>query len=206
MQNQGKLALVCTDVQEGLVYALNTMARTTGREQLIEARIASIASLQAWCREQAIDVVHLAHERTDGKVTSASQTYSTPQNFVQFAHQFRPNWFAPTESAFDPRVSPLGGETVLCRSESDAFQKSDFATILRSRGIGSLFFTGALLEKCIRSTAESARTQGFESTIITDAILSEHDEEEVRQMLLSAQASGINIRTKEQLQQDILSA
>lgn len=150
-----KPALVLVDLQNDY---LNSPSLQPAAGELI----ARVAKLLDHCRTAAIPIIHvwttvhrepddrMPHWKRDGKWMCVDGTagHASP-------------------------LPPWPSETVLHKTVFSAFANGTLDTVLRDRGIDTLWLAGVQLQSCVRATALDAYQHGWTVWIIADAVGSE---------------------------------
>lgn len=71
--------------------------------------------------------------------------------------------------AYVPELPHGDGEPVVHKEHGDAFEETDFATVLAAGGVGHLVVAGAQTDACIRCTLHGAIVRGYDATLVSDA-------------------------------------
>ena len=66
-------------------------------------------------------------------------------------------------------VYPIDGEPVVDKPGKGAFYATDLESMLRNRGITSLFVTGVTAEVCVQTSVREANDRGFDALVLSDA-------------------------------------
>ena len=82
---------------------------------------------------------------------------------VHVGHQVRAG------GEFHTDVAPLPGETVIMKSEVNAFQGTELLATLREAGIRKLVLCGMQTHMCLEGAARAAADHDFECVVISDA-------------------------------------
>ncbi|MFE6891805.1 isochorismatase family protein [Streptomyces sp. NPDC057694] len=67
-----------------------------------------------------------------------------------------------------PELDPAPGEPVVAKTTSDAFLRTDLATVLGSLGVTEVLITGFATENCVETTARQALSRGFDLVLVAD--------------------------------------
>ena len=92
-------------------------------------------------------------------------------------------------------IAELGGKLILEKRQFDLFSNPACREVLNGFGPRQLYLFGATMEHDIQATALSARTVGYEVTIVSDATGSRGRTDEVRGVLLGR---GVRFETTEE--------
>jgi nicotinamidase/pyrazinamidase len=130
------------------------------------------------------------------------------------------DWHPPDHASFEAQGGPWpvhcvrgteGAEfhPAMCEIEIDAvvdvgrepedegysgFENSDLATILRERGVEEVYVCGLATDYCVRASAIDACREGFEVTVVEDAIRAvEVKEGDGRRALADMKAAGARV-------------
>jgi len=68
-----------------------------------------------------------------------------------------------------PELAPLPGEPVLDEPGKGAFCRTEFETLLTSRGLRQLVFAGVTTEVCVQTTMREANDRGYDCLLAYDA-------------------------------------
>jgi nicotinamidase-related amidase len=80
------------------------------------------------------------------------------------------------------------------------FEKSDLAEILRSRGVESVAVCGLATDYCVRASAIDARREGFDVTVVSDAVRPvEVEPGDGERALEDVRAAGAKVATSAEL-------
>lgn len=82
---------------------------------------------------------------------------------VHVGHQVRAG------GGFDAAVAPLEGETVVMKTEVNAFQGTGLNAILQEAGIRRLVLCGMQTHMCLEGATRAAADLGYECTVVADA-------------------------------------
>ncbi len=121
-----------------------------GRHPLVgpDAAADAAASVLARHREQGAPVIHVRHESPVGG------------GFLE----------AGTDGAqIDPRVAPVGDETVIVKHAPNSFVGTDLDDRLRALGDRPLLVAGMMTSMCVDATVRAAIDLGYDVTVIGDA-------------------------------------
>ena len=66
-------------------------------------------------------------------------------------------------------LAPRGGELVIDKNTSSAFNSTGIEWLLRNKGIETLIFGGMATDMCVEATARDAADRGFNAVIAEDA-------------------------------------
>ena len=69
-------------------------------------------------------------------------------------------------------LAPIPGETVIDKPGKGAFCRTEFETVLKSKGLHQLVFAGVTTEVCVQSTMREANDRGYDCLLATDATAS----------------------------------
>ncbi|WP_353942470.1 cysteine hydrolase family protein [Streptomyces sp. HUAS MG91] len=67
-----------------------------------------------------------------------------------------------------PELDPAPGEPLIAKTTSDAFLRTDLATVLGSLGVTEVLITGFATENCVETTARQALSRGFDLVLVAD--------------------------------------
>ena len=67
---------------------------------------------------------------------------------------------------------PIDGEPVIDKPGKGAFYATDMDTILKTRGIRQLVFTGVTTEVCVQTSVREANDRGYDSMVLSDCVAS----------------------------------
>jgi nicotinamidase-related amidase len=70
---------------------------------------------------------------------------------------------------FVPELVRDESEPLVPKHFSDAFEDSDFESVLAAAGVGHLIIAGAQTDECIRSSIHGAMVRGYDVTLVGDA-------------------------------------
>lgn len=75
----------------------------------------------------------------------------------------------PGSHGWELALEPVEGESLIRKTEDDAFVGTHLDTLLRDRGVGACSITGLLSEMCVAATARGALQRGFAVVIAHDS-------------------------------------
>ena len=67
---------------------------------------------------------------------------------------------------------PIEGEPIIDKPGKGAFYATDLDTILKTRGIRQLVFTGVTTEVCVQTSVREANDRGYDSMVLSDCVAS----------------------------------
>ena len=80
------------------------------------------------------------------------------------------------------------------------FEKSDLAEILRSRGVDRVAICGLATDYCVRASALDARSEGFDVTLVSDAVRGvEVEPGDSERAVEDMKAAGAEVATSQEL-------
>ncbi len=168
-----KTALLVIDMQ----YA--TACRTTGLGKLLKEKgqeelgtyrferiekwvVPNTLRLLVFFRKHGLKVIYIT-------VGSESSDYrDLPPNLRPLAQAVENREGLPNHNILD-ELKPAQGEPVLNKATMSAFNSSLIDSVLRSRGIEYLIFTGVSTNSCVEGTARDAADKGYHCIIAEDA-------------------------------------
>jgi nicotinamidase-related amidase len=109
-----------------------------------DAVVANIDSLVQRARDEGVPVVWVQH--SDEQLESGSDAWKIV-----------------------PELDPRGDEPLIAKSYGDAFEDTNFESVLSDLAVGRLIVTGAQTDACIRSTLHGAFARGYDATLVSDA-------------------------------------
>jgi biuret amidohydrolase len=71
-----------------------------------------------------------------------------------------------------PELPPRPGEPIIDKSTAGAFCHSDFDSLLRTRGVAHLLFTGCTTDVCVHTTLREAADRNYQCALVEDACAS----------------------------------
>jgi nicotinamidase-related amidase len=126
------------------------------------------------------DVMAGSHER-DAVVTNIAtlvdkaRSEEVPVIWVQHSSEGMPidseGW------QYVPELKLGESEPVVHKRYADAFEETDFESVLADRKIGRLVIAGAQTDECIRSTLHGAIVRGYDALLVSDAHTTEDQSE-----------------------------
>lgn len=75
-------------------------------------------------------------------------------------------------AALDSRIRMSGSEAVVRKCRPSAFSNDALESMLRERGVRTLYVLGVFAEGCVRATACDAVVRGYQVFVIEDAVAS----------------------------------
>src|SRR5215216_5357548 len=78
------------------------------------------------------------------------------------------------------------------------FEKSELANVLRERGVDKVYVTGLATDYCVRASAIDACREGFETTVVEDAIRAVNvDSDDGERAIADMKQAGAKVATSE---------
>lgn len=131
-------ALVIVDMQANAFMPPRSAYRIEEVAALLDGKAAE-------ARAAGVPVIFIQHEETEGDWKRGSA-----------------GW------AFDPRVAPKAGDTIVAKSHCDAFWDTNFAETLEELGVDALIIGGYASDYCVDTTIRAAASRGYAVTVIAD--------------------------------------
>ena len=136
----GDAVLIVIDAQEE--YGSAGALALSGLDPALQ----NIEGLLLKGRKDGAEVVHIAHEGSQGRA------FDPEQGGQIIGH-----------------VAPVDGETVLTKGLANAFAHTEFENHLAGIGRPHLVICGFMTHMCVSSTARAALDLGYETTVVSDA-------------------------------------
>ena len=111
-----------------------------------EIVVSNIQQLIKAARENHVPVIFVQHNEEEGEFLRAGETWQIL-----------------------PALTPMTGEPIIEKTESDAFFRTDLQQTLKELGISRLIITGMQSEFCVDATTRSADKHGYEPILVSDA-------------------------------------
>ena len=168
-----KTALLVIDMQYATACrtaGLGRFLKEKGQEELGAYRFDRIEKwvvpntlrLLDFFRKHGLEVIYIT-------VGSESSDYGDlPPNLRPLAQSVENREGLPNHNILD-EFKPAQGEPVLNKATMSAFNSSLIDSVLRSRGIEYLIFTGVSTNSCVEGTARDAADKGYKCIIAEDA-------------------------------------
>jgi nicotinamidase/pyrazinamidase len=121
-----------------------------------------------------------------------------PDHCVQGSRgaEFHPQLHVPRAELVLRKGYRCGIDSYSALRENDRMTRTGLAGYLRERGLTRLFLAGLALDFCVRYSAEDARAEGFEVTVIDDACRAIDVAGSLRAARTSFAKAGVLIRTE----------
>jgi nicotinamidase-related amidase len=165
-------ALMIVDMQyatgsrnEGLGKLLSEQ----GKSDLVQYRfdriedvvIPTIKRLLSFFRENQMAVVYLT-------MGASLKDYNDALPHLKALFQSSNNYVGSAEHRVLEDIKPQPGELVIHKTTVGAFSSTNLDSILWSKGLKSLLFTGISTNMCVETTARDAADKGFRCALIED--------------------------------------
>lgn len=165
-------ALIIVDMQyatgsrnEGLGKLLSEQ----GKSDLVQYRfdriedvvIPTLQRLLSFFRENQMAVVYLT-------MGASLKDYNDALPHLKALFQSSNNYVGSAEHRVLEDIKPQQGELVIHKTTVGAFSSTNLDSILWSKGLKSLLFTGVSTNMCVETTARDAADKGFRCTLIED--------------------------------------
>ena len=131
-------------------------------ERMSETVIPNTAKLQAWARENAIEVIHarIACLKEDGRDRSLSQK-KPGFNYLLLPKD-------RDDSQIVDAVGPEGDEIVVTKTTDSALTGTNLRMVLHNMGITDVIVAGIFTDQCISSSVRSLADESFGVVVVED--------------------------------------
>jgi len=164
-------ALICIDYINDIISEGGKLAGK-GYKSFADSHgtLGAVASLQAYCRERAIPVVHV-------RVGFDPQYLNHPKNSPLFAAAAQFNALASGShgTEFAASVRPAAGELVMHKPRVSAFYGTPMDSALRCLGVEQLMICGVATDLAVQSAARDAHDRDFSVVVVADACAAAND-------------------------------
>lgn len=165
-------ALILVDMQYATASrktGLGRLLREQGKDNLAKYRydriegvvVPTIQRLLSFFRKHHLVVVYLT-------MGSRSPDYSDALPHVKMLLQSCNNRVGTPENNILEEIRPEPGETVINKATISAFSSTNLDSILWTRGLRYLLFTGVSTNMCVETTAREAADRGFRCVLVDD--------------------------------------
>jgi len=131
-------------------------------ERMSETVIPNTAKLQAWARENGIEVIHarIACLKKDGRDRSLSQK-KPGFNYLLLPKD-------QDDSQIVDAVGPEGDEIVVTKTTDSALTGTNLRMVLHNMGITDVIVAGIFTDQCISSSVRSLADESFGVVVVED--------------------------------------
>ena len=131
-------------------------------ERMSETVIPNTAKLQAWARENGIEVIHarIACLKEDGRDRSLSQK-KPGFNYLLLPKD-------RDDSQIVDAVGPEGDEIVVTKTTDSALTGTNLRMVLHNMGITDVIVAGIFTDQCISSSVRSLADESFGVVVVED--------------------------------------
>ncbi len=94
---------------------------------------------------------------------------NVPVIYIQ--HNDAPGTFMEKDTVgwqYHRQIAPLADDTIVEKTESDAFFNTALGEVLKARGIQQLVLVGAQTDACVDTTCRRAFSEGYEVILVSD--------------------------------------
>lgn len=191
-------ALLVIDIQNTYLEEHKDPAEATRWAPFLERMhnivIPNTAALQAWARENGIEVLHarIACLKEDGRDRSLSQK-KPGFNYLLLPKDRE-------DSQIVDAVGPVGDEIVVTKTTDSALTGTNLRMILHNMGIRNVIVAGIFTDQCISSSVRSLADESFNVVVAEDCCAAATDalhrhELEVINMIYCHVASAEEVRS-----------
>lgn len=106
---------------------------------------------------------------TVGSLVERARAAGVALVYVQHDHvSYEP--LQPGQATWEihPQLAPRAGDHVVHKSASDAFYKTELASVLKTAGVNRLVVTGMQTEFCVDATVRAASSRGYDVVLVAD--------------------------------------
>lgn len=168
-------ALLIIDMQNGFC---GSVASHDGRMSEYREIIPRIAELADACRRQRVPIFHARMAALPGglsdsvawsrmRLRSSKHFDGTVQSLVTFPIE------GTAGAEFVSGLVPAPLDVVITKRRSSAFYGTDLDTLLRSKGIRTVLFTGCTTEGCVESSVRDASHRDYIPVVVRDCVASD---------------------------------
>ena len=131
-------------------------------ERMHEVVIPNTAKLQAWARDNGIEVIHarIACLKEDGRDRSLSQK-KPGFNYLLLPKDRE-------DSQIVDAVGPVGDEIVVTKTTDSALTGTNLRMVLHNMGIKDVIVAGIFTDQCISSSVRSLADESFGVVVVED--------------------------------------
>lgn len=131
-------------------------------ERMHEVVIPNTAKLQAWARDNGIEVIHarIACLKEDGRDRSLSQK-KPGFNYLLLPRDRE-------DSQIVDAVGPVGDEIVVTKTTDSALTGTNLRMVLHNMGIKDVIVAGIFTDQCISSSVRSLADESFGVVVVED--------------------------------------
>jgi nicotinamidase-related amidase len=191
-------ALLVIDIQNTYLEEHKDPAEATRWAPFLERMhnivIPNTAALQAWARENGIEVLHarIACLKEDGRDRSLSQK-KPGFNYLLLPKDRE-------DSQIVDAVGPVGDEIVVTKTTDSALTGTNLRMILHNMGVRNVIVAGIFTDQCISSSVRSLADESFNVVVAEDCCAAATDalhrhELEVINMIYCHVASAEEVRS-----------
>jgi nicotinamidase-related amidase len=130
-------------------------------ERIEKVVIPTITRLLSFFRENDLSVIYLT-------MGSRSEDYRDALPHLKALFQSSNNYVGSPQHRILKDIQPNQGELVVHKTTVGAFSSTNLDSILWSRGLKYLLFTGVSTNMCVETTARDAADKGFRCVLIED--------------------------------------